>query len=508
MAVLYRKYRPQTFGQVVGQKNIVKTLQNQISQGKVAHAYLFTGGRGVGKTSIARILAKALNCKKNVNVNELPGGSVEDACGECEVCKAVEAGNFIDLIEVDAASNTGVDNVREIIEHIKFAPSVGKYKVFIIDEVHMLSKGAFNALLKTLEEPPRHVVFVLATTEIHKVPSTIISRTQKFDFKALSAEELKQNLKNIAQKESLAYAEEIFDLVCQNAGGSVRDSLSILDKISTLGGEAEISDVRALLGVTDSALLSELLILIAEGRSAELPEFFDKLLEMGTDFEIFNKDFLEFARKLLVSKLIKEEFLESKFAELEVNDLIFIIRLFLKSFKDIQISPSPDIPLLLASIEASMKKAAPVSHPPVVAKEIRKEQETAKVVEPEAQLEVRSPQLSVIDSSGSESLTVDEVLVFWPDVLEKIREINGPLGSMLKIATLSGAENGRIAIQVKYLFDQKTIEKNSNLILKTIKEVSGKNLGISAKLYAAKHEDSPALSINDALQVFGGEVIE
>src|SRR5581483_8200713 len=175
MAVLYRKYRPQTFAEVVIQKPVVQTLMHQVAAEQVAHAYLFTGSRGVGKTSIARILAKAVNCHH-------PKNSEPD--GTCEICLQISHNNFLDLVEIDAASNTGVDNIRDLIEHVRFSPSVGKYKVFIIDEVHMLSKGAFNALLKTLEEPPQHAIFVLATTEINKVPPTIISRTQRFDFAA------------------------------------------------------------------------------------------------------------------------------------------------------------------------------------------------------------------------------------------------------------------------------------------------------------------------------------
>src|SRR6266404_4417483 len=201
MAVLYRKFRPQTFAQVVGQKPIIKTLTNQVKIGSVAHAYLFTGSRGEGKTSVARILAKAVNCKRaNQRISE-SANQLGDACGECDVCKAIEAGNFIDLVEVDAASNTGVDNIRDLIEHVRFSPSLGKYKVFIIDEVHMLSKGAFNALLKTLEEPPKHAIFILATTEINKVPATIVSRTQRFDFKALTSADLEKHLQYVAKEE-------------------------------------------------------------------------------------------------------------------------------------------------------------------------------------------------------------------------------------------------------------------------------------------------------------------
>ena len=270
MAVLYRKYRPQTFSQVLSQKPVIQTLRNQVLGSSVAHAYLFTGSRGVGKTSVARILAKAVNC---LNIKD------GDPCGVCDNCKAIASGNFLDLVEVDAASNTGVDNIRELIEHVRFSPSSGKYKVFIIDEVHMLSKGAFNALLKTLEEPPAHAIFILATTEINKVPATIVSRTQRFDFKAYSEADLLQLLQKIAAEEKFDFGQGILELVSQSAQGGARDALSLLDKIMTLGPEASLADCRQLLGVTDVQTCEDLLGLLASGQAAALPDFSSAISE-------------------------------------------------------------------------------------------------------------------------------------------------------------------------------------------------------------------------------------
>ena len=371
MAVLYRKYRPQTFSEVLSQKAIVQTLKNQVKTGIVAHAYLFTGSRGVGKTSAARILAKAVNCQSaNQPISQSGKQKSEgDACGECSVCKQVEQGNFIDLIEIDAASNTGVDNIRDLIEHVKFAPSVGKYKVFIIDEVHMLSKGAFNALLKTLEEPPKHAIFILATTEVNKVPSTIISRTQRFEFKAYSVAELFELLEKASKEEKLEFSREILDLVAQNAEGSARDALSLLGKVATLGSSASVEEVQQLLGITDIAVCENLLELIVSGNISEIPDFYEKLFQTGADYTIFNRDFLEYLRKVLICKVSdgKIEFALSDehgkklrtFAEnFSVTDVVFIIRLFLKSYKDLSGSPQPQVPLLIASVEAGMRKSA------------------------------------------------------------------------------------------------------------------------------------------------------
>ena len=360
MAVLYRKYRPQTFEDVLNQKFIIQTLKNQVKTGSVAHAYLFTGSRGVGKTSIARILAKAVNCEnrgKSLEVSEDSG----DACGVCNVCKAVEQGNFIDLVEIDAASNTSVENVRDLIEHVRFSPSLGKYKVFIIDEVHMLSKSAFNALLKTLEEPPAHAIFILATTEINKVPATIISRTQKFDFKALSQSDILSHLQKLCEQEKVNLGTEVLELVAQNAEGSVRDALSLLDKVMTLGSSATVEECQQILGITDVALCENLLEYIALGQAQNIPDFFNSITEKGLDYTIFNRDFLEFLRKILVDKVTNGHIIlglnenhSAKLKELGKKlsqlDIIFIIRLFLKSFKYLQNSPDPQVPLLIASI--------------------------------------------------------------------------------------------------------------------------------------------------------------
>lgn len=520
MAVLYRKYRPQIFGEVLGQKPIIQTLQNQLKQGQVAHAYLFTGSRGVGKTSVARILAKAVNCENREVEKDKNGGLAGDACGKCSVCKAVEQGNFIDLIEIDAASNTGVDNVRDIIEHVKFSPSLGKYKVFIIDEVHMLSKGAFNALLKTLEEPPKHAIFILATTEIQKVPATIISRTQRFDFKAPQPAELFTYLKSIAQKEGLDYSDEILNLVATNAQGSVRDAMSILDKISTLGSGATLNDISAVLGITDTAWLRELGELIVAGKAREIPDFFDRLLENGADILVFNKDFLEYLRKCLVYKLnpggAGDEGVSEIAGRAEINDLIFTIRLFLRALKDSQGgSGNSEIPLLLSAVEAAMKKApkafsASPSHQQPENKqpaENLKKSPAEKVLEEtkERVLEEQNMQTKALDGASYE-----EVAEFWPRVIAKIKERNGPLGSLLKASRLLSVENGTVILVVKYQFDKKTLEKNSQLLAGVIKEISGKNLFARAQIGENGEAQNSELSMDfaDALKVFGGELVE
>ena len=257
---LYRKYRPQTFDDVIGQQVIIKTLKNSIINNKISHAYLFTGPRGCGKTTIAKILAQTINCQN------LQGS---EQCGECVFCTQLKEKKAIDIIEIDAASNNGVDEIREINNKVNLVPAVGKYKVYIIDEVHMLSISAFNALLKTLEEPPSHVVFILATTEPHKIPATILSRCQRFDFKPLTVKEIKTNLKNIAEKEKIAIEEEALNLVAEAAEGGMRDAIGILDQVSAYSTtEINLNDVNNVTGRISNQKFIELMQTINEGNSA------------------------------------------------------------------------------------------------------------------------------------------------------------------------------------------------------------------------------------------------
>ncbi len=534
MAVFYRKYRPQIFAEVLGQKPIIRTLQNQVSAGSVAHAYLFTGSRGVGKTSVARILAKAVNCvseNRRIGESEVGKSNAGDACGVCEVCKAVEAGNFMDMVEIDAASNTGVDNIRDLIEHVKFSPSLGKYKVFIIDEVHMLSKGAFNALLKTLEEPPKHALFILATTEINKVPATIVSRTQRFDFKALSPTDIFEHLQTITKSENLELSNEILELVAENAEGSVRDALSLLGKVATLGSNASLSDCQQLLGITDIAVCEDLLGKIVTGDAGGLPDFFGALAERGLDYAILTRDFLEYLRKVLIYKTtagkinfaLKDERLKTMGQianNVSINDLLFIIRLFLRAYKDLQSSPLPQMPLLLASIEGAYRKVGVsegrsignVNSQKVATPEPVKKNENVTSQASANESPIKNSALTQSESFTTVDMTLPEVKIFFPKVIEKLKVINSPLSSLVRGADLLKVENGRIHLGVKFLFNKQNLEhpKNAAVINSTIEAVCGKKLAIIVQVTKAEVEEKVDTieALNQALQVFGGELIE
>lgn len=292
----YRKYRPSTFTDVVGQKHITTTLENAVKSGKTSHAYLFTGSRGTGKTSCAKILSKAVNCLNPQNGNP---------CNECEICKGIDNGAILDIIEIDAASNNGVDNIRDLREEANFTPANAKYRVYIIDEVHMLSIGAFNALLKTLEEPPAHVIFILATTEVHKLPSTILSRCQRFDFKRIPPEDMAVRLKEVAEKENLKLADDGAMLIARIADGAMRDALSLLDRCSSYEGEIDSAAVASSAGLAGREYIFELCDCILEKDSAKALEVIDKLYNDSCDMERLITELTSHFRNLMVSKAVK-----------------------------------------------------------------------------------------------------------------------------------------------------------------------------------------------------------
>ena len=292
----YRKYRPSTFTDVVGQKHITTTLENAVKSGKTSHAYLFTGSRGTGKTSCAKILSKAVNCLNPQNGNP---------CNECEICKGIDNGAILDIIEIDAASNNGVDNIRDLREEANFTPANAKYRVYIIDEVHMLSIGAFNALLKTLEEPPAHVIFILATTEVHKLPSTILSRCQRFDFKRIPPEDMAVRLKEVAEKENLKLADDGAMLIARIADGAMRDALSLLDRCSSCEGVIDSAAVASSAGLAGREYIFELCDCILEKNSAKALEVIDKLYNDSCDMERLITELTSHFRNLMVSKAVK-----------------------------------------------------------------------------------------------------------------------------------------------------------------------------------------------------------
>ena len=320
--VLARKWRPQGFDDLIGQEPITRVLKNAIDQGKIAHAYLFSGPRGVGKTSTARILAKALNCQ---------AGPTSSPCGSCSFCTSITDGSSVDVMEIDGASNNSVNDIRDLRERVKYVPSGGRYKVYIIDETHMLSDAAFNALLKTLEEPPPHVVFVLATTAPRKIPSTVLSRCQHLPFRRISSLMIKDRLRKISTEESISISGPALEIIARAADGSLRDSLTILDQISSFSSDISETDVKDLLGITDFSLLSQLAASLIEGKREEILKITAELAEKGTDIRSFIRELIQFFRDMLVLSIVKKP---DEMLDLGKEDLAIMQNILLRTSED------------------------------------------------------------------------------------------------------------------------------------------------------------------------------
>ena len=411
---LYRTYRPSTFEEVAGQEHIVKTLKNALATGKLAHAYLFAGPRGTGKTTMAKLLAKALNCDEGIG----------HQCNECKNCKAIIEGTHPDVLELDAASNNGVDEIRELIDKVKYGTILGRYKVYIIDEVHMLSTGAFNALLKTLEEPPEHVIFILATTEPHKILPTILSRCQRYDFTKLSDKDIKNRLKSVLENEGVTFNEEAIDIIISLADGGMRDALSILDQVLAYSGnKLDVQDILDIFALESKDEKIALLTSIIKKDVSDVLQRINRYVSLGTDIKRLTDDLLLILKDILIYQssrdtacleVLNEQEAQSFFKYLDIDETLKMIDIIMTSQKDYK-NVSSIIPLFEVTILklVNAKKAGEIiNEKPVVEKpSLKLEPTITKPVEAPIKKPVKQEEMvSLLDQPQEEEKQPEVIL--------------------------------------------------------------------------------------------------
>jgi DNA polymerase-3 subunit gamma/tau len=532
---LYRKYRPKNFSEVIGQVHIVRTLSNAIKHERIGHAYLFTGPRGTGKTSLARILAKTINCEK-----------LKDStpCEKCAACETINSGRSLDIVEIDAASNTGVDNSRELRETVALPSTSLKYKVYIIDEVHMLSTGAFNALLKTLEEPPSHVIFILATTEIHKVPDTILSRVQRFDFSRLPVANILEKLSLIAKAEKVKIEKEALEMIAISAEGGMRDAESLLGQIISLEDKnITAKEVEEILGTTDRKIYSAIAADIVENNSTGAIEKINQLQNDGYDLAVFNKALVNYFRQLMLLKIndkladyfsyemTKEQLSSMKnLAEkADLGKIITTINLMLEAQNKIASFILPQLPLEIAVIKATQTF-------PNVTKNIKPPISNIRPIENIKRNDIEEVKKNPLLSPGEGGRRPDEgktesqekhsnasldlftVNSKWNKLLIDIQPYNHSLKALLLNCEVLEVKGNEITIGTPYDFYKERLNENANRL--TAEEVFGKILECPIRLRIVvdknlvkkeveeKKESQQDPLLSSALEIMGGKIVK
>ncbi len=507
---LYRKYRPSTWTDVVGQAHVVDTLRNSVAAERVAHAYLFAGSRGTGKTSVARLLAKAVNCE-----HADPAKRPDDSC---ENCLSVQNGSFLDLIEIDAASNTSVEDVRDLRDKINFSPNRGKYKVYIIDEVHMLSTAAFNALLKTLEEPPPHAIFILATTEMHKIPATVLSRCQRHEFRRLPVAEIVTRLEKICGQENIKAEAPALELIARQATGSLRDAESLLDQLASAGGEVKLDWAQEVLGTSATLAVLDLLdALAARDTTAGLDQI-HKTLDSGADPRQFARQIVDTLRGLLLLRMgadLGPEYAEEDKERLKKQSKVFSlteilhgIRLFHDAASEAKTAWLPSLPLELAFIEALQAPAQTVEtrtpQTPAPAKPNVSAQPKSSPPPPTAQ--------SIPPSSAPASINLDNQS--WLRVKEEVRKRDSNLSALLNSIKLREVRGSSLYLGFgsDILKEKMEKEENKQILQEAIEQFLGSHLDISCFVASGKSGELPpgldSSGMVAAAVRLGGEIVD
>ena len=513
---LYRKWRPRQCDQVVGQDHVVQTLRNAVLGERVAHAYLFAGPRGTGKTTTARLLAKAVNCL-NEDLAVRP-------CDQCEHCQAVNAGRFLDLIEIDAASNTSVEDVRDLRDKINFSPNQGRYKVYIVDEVHMLSTAAFNALLKTLEEPPAHAIFILATTEIHKIPATVLSRCQRHEFRRLSVNDMVAQLRLVADAENLQVSQEALALVARQATGSMRDAISLLDQLASSSSSITLETAQELLGTAASQAVLDVIDSILAGDAPGGLDQIHKTLDAGSDPRQFARQIVDYLRDLLLVRMGNPKLVEttgeirSQMAQhaqrLAATELMRLVRLFNQAAFDARSAWQPSLPLEVALVEAIQ--------PPVTGSAPAEDRPVAEGVKPAPTPAGRKsipngePQAAPAGAADvpASGLTLQMIQENWRQVLPLVRQRSPNAEALLKSGRVLGVKDGVLYLGFSEVLKSK-MEKTENMdsVRRALQEVFKMEVPIRCVVTTGKAGAIPADIDGDgmvatALRDLGGEIVD
>ena len=464
---LYRQWRPQTWDEIVGQDHIVRTLRNAVGAGRIGHAFLFAGPRGTGKTSTARILAKAVNC-----LAEPPSAR---PCNVCGPCQAVVAGRFLDLIEIDAASNTSVEDVRELRDRIHFSPNEGRAKVYLIDEVHMLSTAAFNALLKTLEEPPAHAIFILATTEVHKVPATVVSRCQRHEFRRVPLATMSEYLARKLATEGRAVGAGVLEAISRHATGSLRDAISLLDQLASLEEPLTLREVQTVLGTADDSAVAEILRAWAAEDAAAGLRGIGQAIDGGADPRSFARQLVEWLRGVLLAKLGNPDWIEAPAetraemgevaAKVSLSALILSIRAFGRAAGETRSSWQPALALELAFLESveALQPSRPVGPPSTV-----KAKAAPVESSPAARSEPRGARGGQISSSAAPAASagvpgIQDVLGRWQEILKAAYASDPKTQALLNSSRPLGMEGAALVLGFQSDLLREKMEKGNNL---------------------------------------------
>ena len=544
--VFARKYRPQAFDEVIGQSHITTTLENAIAQNRVAHAYIFAGPRGVGKTTTARIFAKALNCEN---------GPTADPCNKCPSCLEITQGSSLDILEIDGASNRGIDEIRNLRENVKFSPSKGRFKVYIIDEVHMLTLDAFNALLKTLEEPPAHVKFIFATTQAHKVPPTILSRCQRFDFRRISIKDIVDSLKTIASKENLKVDDDVLILMAKHSDGSMRDAQVVLDQISSFAdGRISLEDASKILGAVSDDILFSLADSIKSKDALKALKIIDDLVNEGKDVAQIVLYLIEHFRDLAVAKISKDPQIlidaspekikryEEQAGKFMVEEMLYIIYTLSNTIDFVRKSNMARVPFEVAMIK--LTRMGSIISPADLMERLKKIElglkkdlfpadrpnpiENIRESEPVEELRKETRPDKKVHHAG-----LDEIIGSWNAIADRVKERKISVAMYLNEGYPESVDSGTLSISFpkSSKFHKDTLESPEckSIILKAIKDVTGLDLklrltisensggknGLSKdalddsdsiiKEMPSKKDSSEPI-ISDALEIFGGEI--